>query len=123
MNTTFPGVKRTSVTLIAEDFVKTRQSFEYTNVVTCGVELGMKGVARERFRVVIRRDSHEFQSYARVEVWRRDGWTLVHALHGEDERVADLPTCYVPQDQVAGAREQFGDLATMLLDIATAVTA
>jgi hypothetical protein len=117
------GVTRQVVDMIADDFVKTRQALEQTSVVTCRLRRNEGGDTLERFRVTIKRDSFEFQSFARVEVWRRDGWTTVHYLHGEDARVADLPTCHVPKDQWAGAAEQFGDLATELLDLAARVVA
>lgn len=113
---------RTSTELIAEDFVKTRQALEYTNIVSCVLHRGgTHHIDATKFRVVIKRDSFEFQSYARVETWRADGWSVVHALRGEDPRVADLPT-YTCRDLV-GARAQFGDLSTDLLDIAVQVVA
>lgn len=117
-------ITRTNTECVAEDFTVTGQSIHYVNIVTSGVTLGTAGgTVRERFRVVIHRDSHTFQSYARVEVWRRDGWTLVHALPGEDVRVDDLPTKYAAAHDTSGAREQFGDLSSDLLELATRVVA
>jgi hypothetical protein len=114
-------ITRSQVELIADDFVKTGQALEQTTIVTCKLRRNEGGDSFERFRVVIKRDSYEFQSYARVEVWRRDGWTIVHALRGEDPCVANLPTHHTRD--LEAAAEQFGGLVTDLIDVAGRVVA
>jgi len=57
---------------IDERFWKGSQSLNYTRIVSAG---------DRRFRVTIKRDSYDNQSYARVEAWTDSaGWALVHSL-------------------------------------------
>jgi hypothetical protein len=108
--------------LIAEDFTVRAHSVDYANVVRLGTRRGVIDSAAT-LRVTIHCDGYDDQSYAKVEVWRADGWTLVHYVHGADARVKDLPRRASANADALGAREQYGDLSTELIKLATRVVA
>jgi len=75
-----------------------------------------------KFRTTIRRDSYDFQSNARVELWTKSGWTEVVYLRGDHPAMADLPSYAVPEEKRPDAYAAMRAVARMLETQAEEVT-
>lgn len=75
-----------------------------------------------KFRTTIKRDSYDFQSYARVELWTPTGWTEVVSLRGDHLVMADLPSYAVPEAQRPNAYAAMRAVARMLETQAEEIT-
>ena len=68
-----------------------------------------------KVRATIYRDSYDFQSRIKVEVWNQDqlSWNVVRTLSGEDHK--DLPNAYGPKaDTAEGKRKIFAGTADLV---------
>ena len=75
-----------------------------------------------KFRSTLRRDSYDFQSYAKVELWTPAGWTEVVTLRGEHPVMAELPSYAVPADRRDAAHDAMRQVLRMLETQAEEVT-
>ena len=85
-------------------FTKTRQAYQYQ---------ALHDYNGKRLRVTVYRDTHAFQSWARVEVWSKtdDRWNTVASRLGE--QIDHLPSPY--QRDEAEMRDRCESLASDLL--------
>jgi hypothetical protein len=71
-------------------------------------------------RVTVHHDtSYPFQSHAKVEVWGRDGWTIVHSLHSYEVTTGETP--YVSSGCKAVSPAAFEAVEKTLLTVAAEV--
>jgi hypothetical protein len=75
-----------------------------------------------KFRSTVKRDSYDFQSYAKVELWTPAGWTEVVSLRGDNAVMADLPSYAVPADKRDAANDAMRQVARMLETQAEEIT-
>lgn len=47
----------------------------------------IESVGAERLRYTVKVDAHDFQSYAKVEVWKDKEWSTVHRIPGQQLKV------------------------------------
>lgn len=80
---------------------KTHKGTQSLNLTRLGKTERRQGepVQSRKFRTTIKRDSYDFQSYARVELWTPAGWTEVVTLDGTHPVMADLPSYAVPEGE------------------------
>lgn len=75
------------------------------------------------FRTTVKRDSYDFQSFARVEIWTAgQGWQEVVTLRGDHPVMAELPSYAVPEAKREGAYAAMRAVARMLETQAEEVT-
>lgn len=86
-----------------------------------------------KYRVYLKRDSYDFQSYGHVEVWSPTDlrWNRVHTLEGGDPLVCGLPDAYTYRAAVNGTgtgefppgaiRHHYEVVADDLIDLAQRV--
>lgn len=76
--------KRKQAVIVAPQVTLGRQSTEYREMIT---------IDDKKLKIDIKSDSYDFQSHARIYVWKgdTDGWTLVHSIHfGQMKTPAEL---------------------------------
>lgn len=101
------------LTITDEQTFKGRQDL---NLVRLGKRDG------RQFRTIMRRDSSNFQSYARVELWTPAGWTEVVTLRGDHPVMAELPSYAVPEEKRPAAFDAMRLVARMLETQAEEIT-
>lgn len=88
-----------------------------TRLTNAGQRLTLTRTGKEggrKFRTTISRDSHDFQSSAKVELWTDAGWTNVVYVPGEHESVASLDTSYAHRVETKRAEVEASYLALAL---------
>ena len=98
-----------TITKIQDDFYKGVQSIELHRIVEVG---------EYRYRIIIDRDSHDFQSVAKAEVWTATGWAMV--ISRPIQMLRAKAFSYGMRD-IGPAYDSFDSDAGVLLDAARAV--
>ena len=102
-----------------ETITRGRQDVHMVRIGTAG------GNGREdgrKFRSTLRRDSYDFQSYAKVELWTPAGWAEVVTLRGDNPVMAELPSYAVPADRRDAAHDAMRQVLRMLETQAEEIT-
>jgi hypothetical protein len=85
------------VKAVKQNLWQSGQSWQFESIVSISND---DETQRETFRVDIRRNAYDDQSYWRVEVWRQNGWTFVTSL--PCMMAASAAVSYVQKDVDSG---------------------
>ncbi len=106
----------TGTETIQEKVFKGTQSLNFTGIYKVN---GPRDLAPEKFKVEIKRDSYDFQSYAKVSVWNEtNGWMHVASLNFKECESSAIFSQTKPDDLTVEGIDFLGTDTEELLEMA-----